>query len=59
MRHIGENLTLYQKNFDNHSSLGLDTLACAGGNIDMDFIDTGNENMNCVGRGQHQANLSL
>jgi hypothetical protein len=43
MCHIGEDLTSYQHNFDNHASFSLDTLACAGGNIDMDFIETGNE----------------
>jgi hypothetical protein len=59
MRHIGEDLTFYQYNFDNHTSLSLDTLACAGGNTDMNFIETGNENMNCVRRGKHKANLAL
>jgi hypothetical protein len=59
MRHIGGDLTVYQHNIDKETSRNLDTLACAGANIDMDFIERGNENMNCVRRGQHQANLSL
>lgn len=58
MPHIGEDLTVPQHNFDSHTYLSLDTLACAVGNIDVDFIERGNENMNCVRRGQHQANLS-
>jgi hypothetical protein len=39
MRHIGGDLTVYQHNIDKQTPRSLDKLACAGGNIDMDFIE--------------------